>query len=30
MSLRDASVLVPLVLVIVGIALYPTLILQAG
>ncbi|MDX6586672.1 MAG: NADH-quinone oxidoreductase subunit [Solirubrobacterales bacterium] len=30
MSLRDASVLVPLVLVIVGIALYPTLILQRG
>ncbi len=30
MSVRDASVLVPLVLVIVGIALYPTLILQRG
>ncbi len=30
MSLRDASVLVPLVLVIVGIALYPSLILQRG
>ncbi len=30
MSLRDASVLVPLVLVIVGTALYPTLILKRG
>ena len=30
MSLRDASVLVPLVLVIIGIALYPSLILQRG
>ena len=30
MSVRDASVLVPLVLVIIGIALYPTLILQRG
>jgi NADH-quinone oxidoreductase subunit M len=30
MSIREASVLVPLVLVIVGIALYPTLILQRG
>jgi NADH-quinone oxidoreductase subunit M len=30
MSLRDASVLVPLVLVIIGTALYPTLILKRG
>ena len=30
MSIRDASVLVPLVLVIIGLALYPTLILQRG
>jgi len=30
LSLRDASVLVPLVLVIVGTALYPTLILKRG
>jgi NADH-quinone oxidoreductase subunit M len=30
MSVRDASVLVPLVLVIVGTALYPTLILKRG
>jgi NADH-quinone oxidoreductase subunit M len=30
MSLRDASVLIPLVLVIIGTALYPTLILKRG